>query len=157
MRNYAVLHIAADEARIFVTKERAPLMLCIECYRPEELQLLENGKHESTRRRSNSFGTKKPRKFSAGMEDMELPLMDRPSMKKSKVDQMKNSVARKVSKKNEENNPYLSAARNLEIEIDNRASKAIILNEREPKQSIMVTERDFFDAESKIDDIPSNQ
>lgn len=51
---------------------------------------------------------------------------------------MKESIARKVSKKhvNEGDNPYLNAAKNLEIEIDNRASRAIILNEREPKQSI---------------------
>jgi len=85
MRNYAVLHIAADEARIFVTKERAPLMLCIECYRPEELVLLDNRKN-AERRRSNSFGNKKPRKFSAGKDEMELPLMDRPSLKMSRVD-----------------------------------------------------------------------
>lgn len=39
MRNYAVLHIAADESRIFKTKERAPVMLCIEVYRPVELSL----------------------------------------------------------------------------------------------------------------------
>lgn len=38
-RNYAVLHIAADESRIFKTKERAPLLLCIEVYRPIELSL----------------------------------------------------------------------------------------------------------------------
>lgn len=71
---------------------------------------------------------------------------------------MKQSVARKVSKKNAPtDNPYMNAAKNLEIEIDNRASRAIILNEREPKQSIQLTERDFFDATSKADDIPSNQ
>ena len=39
MRNYAVLHIVADEARIFKTKERAPVMISIECYRPVELAL----------------------------------------------------------------------------------------------------------------------
>ena len=38
-RNYAVLHIVADEARIFKTKERCPLMLLIECYRPTEIAL----------------------------------------------------------------------------------------------------------------------
>ena len=40
MRNYVVLNIVIDEARIFKTKERAPVMLCIECYRPVELSLL---------------------------------------------------------------------------------------------------------------------
>ena len=40
IRNYAILHIVADEARIFVTKERAPVLLHFEAFRPEELLLL---------------------------------------------------------------------------------------------------------------------
>ena len=36
-RNYAVLHIAALESRIFQTKSRSPCLLCIEVYRPDEL------------------------------------------------------------------------------------------------------------------------
>jgi hypothetical protein len=39
MRNYAVLHIVADESRIFKTKERAPIMLTVEVFRPIELTL----------------------------------------------------------------------------------------------------------------------
>jgi hypothetical protein len=39
MRNYAVLHIVTEEAKIFKTKERCPLMLLIECYRPTEIAL----------------------------------------------------------------------------------------------------------------------
>lgn len=39
MRNYAVLHIAVEEAKVFQTKERAPLLLCIEVFRPDELYL----------------------------------------------------------------------------------------------------------------------
>jgi len=39
MRNYAVLHIVAEESRIFKTKERCPLLLCIEVYRPSEISL----------------------------------------------------------------------------------------------------------------------
>ena len=39
MRNYAVLHIVAEETRIFKTKERCPLLLCIEVYRPTEISL----------------------------------------------------------------------------------------------------------------------
>jgi len=38
-RNYAVLHIVNEEAKIFRTKERCPLMLLIECYRPTEIAL----------------------------------------------------------------------------------------------------------------------
>ena len=36
-RNYAVLHVTALESRIFQTKSRAPVLLCIEVYRPDEL------------------------------------------------------------------------------------------------------------------------
>jgi hypothetical protein len=39
MRNYSVLHIVAEESRIFKTKERCPLLLCIEVYRPTEIAL----------------------------------------------------------------------------------------------------------------------
>ena len=39
MRNFAILHIVADESRIFKTKERAPVMLCFEVYRPIEITL----------------------------------------------------------------------------------------------------------------------
>jgi len=36
MRNYVVLHIKVMEAKVFVTKERAPFLICIEVFRPEE-------------------------------------------------------------------------------------------------------------------------
>ena len=39
MRNYSVLHIVAEESRIFKTKERCPLLLCFEVYRPTEISL----------------------------------------------------------------------------------------------------------------------
>ena len=39
MRNFAIVHIVADESRIFRTIERAPVMLCFEVYRPIELSL----------------------------------------------------------------------------------------------------------------------
>ena len=39
MRNYAVLNIVAENARIFLTKERALLYLQIEAYRPMEITL----------------------------------------------------------------------------------------------------------------------
>ena len=41
MRNYAVLNICVEEAKIFQTKERAPLLLCIQVYRPIEMTLEE--------------------------------------------------------------------------------------------------------------------
>jgi len=39
IRNFAVLHIPVDECKVFQTKERAPIMICVEMYRPEELSL----------------------------------------------------------------------------------------------------------------------
>jgi len=39
-RNYCVLHIPPAEARVFQTKERAPIMLCIEVFRPDEMELI---------------------------------------------------------------------------------------------------------------------
>ena len=50
MRNYAVLNIVAEEAKIFQTKERAPILLCIEVYRPIEMTIdepYELYKHEN--------------------------------------------------------------------------------------------------------------
>jgi hypothetical protein len=37
MRNYAVLRIPPNEAKLFKTKERAPMLLCVELYRPDEI------------------------------------------------------------------------------------------------------------------------
>ncbi|CAI2382541.1 unnamed protein product [Moneuplotes crassus] len=36
MRNYVVLHINVVEAKVFVTKQRAPFLVCIEVFRPQE-------------------------------------------------------------------------------------------------------------------------
>ena len=41
IRNYAILHIVTDEAKVFQTKERAPLLLCLEAFRPEEMMVSE--------------------------------------------------------------------------------------------------------------------
>ena len=39
MRNYAVLNIVAENAIVFKTKERAPLLLTFEVYRPIEMTI----------------------------------------------------------------------------------------------------------------------
>ena len=36
LRNYCVLNIQVDETKLFVTKSRAPFMVCLELYKPEE-------------------------------------------------------------------------------------------------------------------------
>lgn len=41
-RNNCVLHIPPEEARVFQTKERAPIMLCIEVFRPDEMSIVIN-------------------------------------------------------------------------------------------------------------------
>jgi hypothetical protein len=59
IRNYTVLHIVIEEAKVFQTKERAPLLLCIEAYRPEELMLVRDMRMASnyllSSERSNSW------------------------------------------------------------------------------------------------------
>ena len=39
-RNYCVLNISPDEARVFQTKERAPVLICVEVFRPDEMALV---------------------------------------------------------------------------------------------------------------------
>ena len=38
-RNYMVLNIAEQESRLFVTAEKAPYLICIEVFQPQELDL----------------------------------------------------------------------------------------------------------------------
>lgn len=44
-RNYCVLHIPPEEARVFITKERTPIMISIEVFRPDEMALVLKQKH----------------------------------------------------------------------------------------------------------------
>jgi hypothetical protein len=37
MRNHMVLNIVVEETRMFLTKERAPFLICLEVFRPEEV------------------------------------------------------------------------------------------------------------------------
>lgn len=39
MRNYAILNICVDEAIVFKTKERAPILLTFEAFRPAEMSI----------------------------------------------------------------------------------------------------------------------
>lgn len=41
LRNYTVLRVVPEESRLFLTKERAPFLVCLEVYRPEEFILAE--------------------------------------------------------------------------------------------------------------------
>ena len=36
-RNYAILNICEKESKLFFTKTRAPYLICLEIYRPEEI------------------------------------------------------------------------------------------------------------------------
>ena len=45
IRNYAVLHIPLSECRVFQTKARAPFMIAVELYRPDELSLYSTTKY----------------------------------------------------------------------------------------------------------------
>ena len=58
MRNYAVLHIVADETRIFQTKCRTPLLICMEVFRPDEVGIYLKKEVFSARR--GTWGNRKP-------------------------------------------------------------------------------------------------
>ena len=45
IKNYALLHIPPNETRIFQTKERTNLMLSVELFRPDEIDLYSNRNH----------------------------------------------------------------------------------------------------------------
>ena len=44
-RNYAILNICENESKLFFTKKRAPYLLCLEIYRPEEILLTAQNKY----------------------------------------------------------------------------------------------------------------
>jgi len=47
-RNYTVLNICVDECKLFLTKNRAPYMICLEIFRPEEILVTAQNKYQST-------------------------------------------------------------------------------------------------------------
>jgi phosphatidylinositol 4-kinase len=79
LRNYAVLHIPPEEVAVFQTKTRAPYMITIEIYRPEEMSIQTGGilsekKHSSSMSKT-SDNRKKSRKESLDLSDYEEPLI----------------------------------------------------------------------------------
>lgn len=46
LRNYAVLNIVTSESRLFLTKTRAPFMICLELFRPDEIMTAAKEKEE---------------------------------------------------------------------------------------------------------------
>ena len=46
-RNYCVLNIAESESRLFLTKTKAPYLVCIEVYRPEEILITSQNRYQS--------------------------------------------------------------------------------------------------------------
>ena len=54
IRNYAVLHIPVSEVRVFQTKERSPFVICLEVFRPDELNQYSEAKkfHSGTHKMS---------------------------------------------------------------------------------------------------------
>lgn len=72
LRNYTVLRIVPEESRLFLTKERAPFLVCLEVYRPEEIkvansvnqlgfheeQKLDEGFHLNMKSMKRLFGSK---------------------------------------------------------------------------------------------------
>ena len=58
IRNYAILHIVTDEAKVFQTKERAPLLLCLEAFRPEEMMVSDIPRQLSVIKETNNRKSK---------------------------------------------------------------------------------------------------
>lgn len=75
MRNYAILHIVADEAKIFQTKERAPVLLHFEAFRPEEL-MLEVGPERTLSQAIDSSKKEKAKKGKQTNQPMNLERYD---------------------------------------------------------------------------------
>jgi len=62
-RNYTVLNIAVEESRLFLTKQRAPYLVCVEVFRPEELKIWakENSTGISTKKEGGMWANLKER------------------------------------------------------------------------------------------------
>lgn len=52
-RNYTVLNICENESKLFYTKTRAPYLLCLEIYRPEEILLTAQSNYSQPMRASS--------------------------------------------------------------------------------------------------------
>lgn len=79
MRNCCVLHIPPEEALVFQTKERAPILLCIEVFRPDEMETIiqeREGKMaiDQMRRKKRASGTSSS--ITEGMADNPYLMMD---------------------------------------------------------------------------------
>jgi hypothetical protein len=46
LRNYAVLNIVTSESRLFLTKTKAPFMITLELFRPDEIMTAAKEKEE---------------------------------------------------------------------------------------------------------------
>lgn len=58
------MNICVEESRLFLTKERAPFMICLELYRPEEIKLAANDYKNSKRKEALLEDEFSPRKNS---------------------------------------------------------------------------------------------
>jgi hypothetical protein len=76
LRNYAVLHIPPEEVSVFQTKTRAPYMITIELYRPDEMSISSNAVGEQKiKSKISKTMRKNSRKESLDLSDYEEPLL----------------------------------------------------------------------------------
>lgn len=76
LRNYAVLHIPPEEVSVFQTKTRAPYMITIELYRPDEMSISSNAVGQQKRKSKISKTMRRnSRKESLDLSDYEEPLI----------------------------------------------------------------------------------
>ena len=81
LRNYAVLHIPPEEIAIFQTKSRAPYMITLELYRPDEMSMAEinnraGRSHTNRKRRSTEESPKTPKNEQVEFFKKQEPLLD---------------------------------------------------------------------------------
>lgn len=124
-RNYCVLHILADEARVFQTKERAPIMLTFEVFRPEEITI--NMKEKLNKKSLKSLQTNQPdnpylQELSENI--LEDPLLGDNSSVKSKG--LKGLLTKKHNRRQTEKQIKKANRRSsLEIKVEEKADKDI--------------------------------
>mmetsp|Transcript_32431 Transcript_32431/g.42870 ORF Transcript_32431/g.42870 Transcript_32431/m.42870 type:complete len:201 (+) Transcript_32431:448-1050(+) len=69
-RNYTVLNICENESKLFLTKNRAPYLVCLEIYRPEEVLVTAQSRYRQHLQQQTPA-------TSLGMTQTEMPITDR--------------------------------------------------------------------------------
>lgn len=146
-RNNCVLHILSEEARIFQTKERAPIMLSIEVFRPDEMAM-ELKKKVLKKREKEELLKKQPDNpyFTLRDSDHDSESMnDGRSSKKgfAKIFEMK-SRKRRESQKQKRSTTLHEVNFKINKNYDKDASKTLMIKKVKNKKDILKKMNDDF-------------